>query len=236
MQINAVGMSHTGKVRLSNEDSFLIDKNLGLWIVADGMGGHDNGKTASKMACDIILQNVQQGCSIEQAIYGAHTNILECAIRLDTKRGMGTTLVLAKLEGNYMDVWWVGDSRAYIQEGKTLKQVTHDHSKIQELLDLNLISEEQANTHPQRHVITRSLGMSSSKGFCADHKRIELADECRVLLCSDGLSSELNNTDIQQILTNSNSLHEQAEQLIQLSNRKGGRDNTSVILLKSSIN
>ncbi|MDT0595795.1 PP2C family protein-serine/threonine phosphatase [Glaciecola petra] len=234
MQINAVGISHTGKVRPSNEDCFLINKTIGLWIIADGMGGHDNGKIASKMACDIILQHVEQGRAIEQAIYGAHASILEYAIRVDTKRGMGTTLALAKLEETYLDVWWVGDSRVYLQEGEILKQLTHDHSKIQELLDLNLISKDQAITHPHRHIITRSLGMSSSKPFGADHKRIELTKQSKVLLCSDGLSNELNELDIQQILTNRKSLQEQAEQLIHLSNTKGGRDNTSVILLEPS--
>lgn len=232
MQINTVGMSHTGKVRSINEDSFIIDQKHGLWIAADGMGGHDNGKTASKMACDLILQNVQQGRAVEQAIYGAHASILECAIRVGAKRGMGTTLVLAKLEGKYLDVWWVGDSRAYLQAGTTLKQLTHDHSKIQELLDLKLISEEEAKTHPQRHVITRSLGMSSSKQFGADHKRIELAKQSKVLICSDGLSNELNDSDIHQILTSRSSLQKQAEKLIQLSNDMGGRDNITVLLLE----
>lgn len=235
MQIDSIGVSHTGQVRLVNEDSFLVNTSQGLWIVADGMGGHENGKAASKMACDVILQKVEQGCYIEQAIYAAHTKIYEFATRLGVKRGMGTTLVLAKTDGNFLDIWWVGDSRAYMQNNETLVQLTHDHSKVQELLDLNLICEAQAESHPHKHIITRSLGMSSSKEFRADHKRVAITRNTKIMLCSDGLSNELSDADILQTFASSNDLQAQAELLIHLSNEKGGRDNITVILLDLSV-
>lgn len=227
-------VSHKGTKRKANEDSYLVDEPMGLWIVADGMGGHAHGKTASQMACNLIKKALVAGHSIPQAVNMAHKSIQTLATSLGAAHGMGTTIIIVSLDAkNRGNVWWLGDSRIYLHTNKELALLTHDHSKVQELLDKELITADEAIKHKEKHIITRALGMPTTKTVELDHKTIKLEDGAKLLLCSDGLSNELNNEQILTALNSKTNLKTQAEELVTQANLCGGRDNITVVLLQN---
>lgn len=232
IKLNASAASDKGLMREHNEDSFLLDEKLKLFIVADGMGGHEHGKTASKMACDLVLQQVNEGQDVESAIVFAHRQIQLLSKRICSERGMGTTIVVAQILGpKLLGIWWVGDSRVYASTKERLRLLTHDHSRVQELVDLKIISQEQALRHPQRNIITRSLGMQILDDVKVDACNVNLTSDMQILLCSDGLSNELNDNEIHYILKQNISNNEKANRLISAANSSGGRDNITAAVL-----
>lgn len=232
-KLRVAAASDKGKVRVFNEDSYLIDESLGLFIVADGMGGHEHGKTASKMACNIIQQQVQQNIDVSSAIQCAHSKIQHLGKEIASGRGMGTTVVVAKLAAhNMLDIWWLGDSRAYQHTRDTLTLLTHDHSKVQELVDREIITMEEAQRHPQRNIITRSLGMSALNEVDVDKVSTMLNPNTSILLCTDGLTNELNEHEISDWLNTQLDTQQKTEGIISAVNQKESRDNVSVLLLQ----
>ena len=229
-------LTHTGNVRSNNEDACFNDAIRGLWVVADGMGGHEAGEVASAIVIETVSNSVKQGNSLADAIQQAHHTIVDSAARGLGARGMGSTVVAVKSEGNRYQVAWVGDSRAYLwtrtdERRGTLEQVPADHSYVQMLVRAGAITPEQAEVHPDRHVITQCLGSLELKTVRVDTVDREWQENQWLLLCSDGLTDELEDSLMEAILANHTTLPSAANALLQHALDNGGRDNTTLILI-----
>lgn len=248
----SAAISDVGHVRQSNEDSYYASDKDGLWIVADGMGGHSHGKTASQMACNVVSEQLAQGFDMPQAIDAAHKAIQQLSQAMGTVNGMGTTLVaISTAADNCLDIWWLGDSRAYIQTdiqtnvrknvqtSSELTLLTRDHSVVQELMDAHLISPEQADDHHQKHVITRALGINTKLAHDntsqAEHTRIQYKKGAILMLCSDGLTKEVSEQAMRGLLSSNDKLESKARALVAQANANGGSDNITVLLLEQSV-
>lgn len=232
MMSSAVVFSHTGKKRKVNQDSYLIREDLGLFIVADGMGGHDNGKQASRMACDIIVKYYEQTSDVSQAIYQAHKQIQVQSQIEHSNKGMGTTLVILEQHVDKTTLFWVGDSRAYHFTNTSLKQLTRDHSVVQQLVDKHLITKEEAKLHPKRNLLTQSVGLSMRNQLEIDSTSVDLVLDSEILLCSDGLTNELEDAQIRQMLDQRIPDQDKVQQLVELANDFGGNDNITAMLIR----
>lgn len=226
-------LTDTGKKRQINQDSFLCRDDLGLFIVADGMGGHDDGKQASEMACDIICDLCLQGHDLETAINVAHQKIIHQSNINHSIRGMGTTLVVLQKIGEKFLLSWVGDSRAYLFQENRLTCLTKDHSIVQELIDRKLITAKEASVHPKRNLLTQSVGLSNHESLKIDFAIIQLDADAEILLCSDGLTTELDESDIASILQKNNNKEERVKALVDKANENGGKDNITAMLVAS---
>ncbi|WAK01004.1 PP2C family protein-serine/threonine phosphatase [Methylobacter sp. YRD-M1] len=226
--------THTGLLREVNEDSCLASPRLGLWIVADGMGGHEAGEVASRIAVQEITHSIEQGLPLVEAIEAAHRAIQAAARRGEGAAGMGATVVAAKLEGLHYEIAWVGDSRAYLWNG-SLHRLTTDHSYVQQLLNAGLITESEIPEHPYRHVISQALGVGGTEttDIKVDLVSGELGEGDALLLCSDGLSGEVADDDIAAILAENAGAQARVDRLIAAALKAGGKDNVTVIVLAS---
>ena len=224
--------THTGNVRDHNEDSIRVDEKNALWIVADGMGGHDSGEVASAIACDIINKQVADGAGLTTAIQAAHHEIISAGQSGVGSVGMGTTVVALQAHENDFDIAWVGDSRIYLWDGQ-LRQVSKDHSLVQKLLDSGVITEAAARSHPDSNLIYQCLGSLEVDDVEVDHISGQFFRHQKILLCSDGLSDEVEDKDIAEILANGGSEQEICERLVQAALDNRGRDNISVILVSA---
>ncbi len=238
--MNTAHITNTGK-RENNEDSVLVkrlDDDVYLLAVADGLGGHSAGETASRLAVMELEKTVKK--AVEEGITDLKTilqNAFEKAGREISRLGrenielwdMGTTLVAALIKDGKGIVANVGDSRAYLL-GSEIRQVTTDHSLVQELVDRKVISKEEAFQHPHRNIVTKVLGTEGMDGEVQpDFYEVELSDNL-LLLCSDGLSDVLKGEEIRDIVLKSSSLKEACDLLLNEALKKGGRDNITVIL------
>jgi len=227
-------LSDVGRVRRHNEDSFAVREDLGLWVVADGMGGAAAGEVASAIAVEVIAREVESGAALDAAIAAANRSILAAVNSGRGRAGMGSTVVAARLDGRQYTVAWVGDARAYLW-GDGLQRLSHDHSRIQELLDAGMISADEARRHPQRNVITRVLGGPDGTAAEAEQTSGRLEPGQGLLLCSDGLTSEVGDEEIARVLKGNLALNGQgqaaAERLVSLALDHGGGDNVTVILI-----
>lgn len=233
MNLGACCLTDVGKVRLHNEDCFGDFPALGLWIVCDGMGGHDAGEVASAIAIEVVEACVQQGRELKDAILQAHQAVLEAPLLQRGRPGMGTTIVALHLQNAEYTICWVGDSRAYLW-GRELKRLTRDHSYVQSLIDAGVISEDEARRHPQRNVITQALGAGSVEEMQIGLIRGRFAQGESILLCSDGLTGELDDEEISAIMSNNGNLQDKAHVLLQTALSKGGADNITVLLIEPS--
>jgi len=230
--------SNVGRVRRHNEDSFAAREDLGLWVVADGMGGAAAGEVASAIVVDVVPRAVEQGANLPQAIAEANRSILDAAATGRGKPGMGSTVVAAQFSGRDYTIAWVGDARAYVW-GDGLQRLSRDHSRVQELLDAGMIDESEARNHPHRSVITRVLG--GPDGTAADSEQISgsLEPGQGLLLCSDGLTSEVRDEEIAEVLSGhltakglENGQGQAAvDRLVSLALEHGGNDNVTVVLV-----
>lgn len=239
------GLSDVGKVRDGNEDQFLLRPEAQLWAVADGMGGHRGGEVASQLACDEISRHYQQPTvdGLVEAIAVANRSIHEVGLRDPELRGMGTTVVaLAVVEGDEVDratgtgpngevlaIANVGDSRAYRLSGGELEQLTEDHSLVNDLVKEGSISPEEAESHPQKNILTRVLGVYDE--IPIDIITLPPRAGDRYLLCSDGLFNEVSESDIAVVLRQVEDPQRAAAELVRLSLDHGARDNTTVVLV-----
>lgn len=249
MRIEAYGLSDVGRQRQHNEDSFLVHERTRLFVVADGMGGHAAGEIASKIAVESIGDFIEQ--TEEEDGTWPHgyddrlsrsTNRLVAAVRIangrvidamrkDARlRGMGTTVVASMVDDGILSLAHVGDSRAYLVRGEAISRVTDDHSWVFEQVQAGMISEEEAERHPFRNVITRALGGSTS--VVPDASEIELQKGDVVLLCSDGLSGMVPEPDMLQLISSAGDTAEGCRRLIDLANERGGTDNITAILVR----
>ncbi len=241
--------SDIGRMRAQNQDAYYVpDAGMpnNLLVVADGMGGHRAGKTASNLALKAMLSALQASLNdvtisipfsqeyLELAFEQANRQVHRMAMQHEAMRGMGTTLTAALFHPENERDWiiaQVGDSRAYRFGNGTLQRLTKDHSLVEEMLSVGEITQEEAWQHPRRNVITRCIGTSAVVD--ADYYQAHLSLGDILMLCSDGLSATVTHTEIQEILCRVMSLHETAKELVALANAKGGSDNITVILARS---
>ncbi len=225
-----------GLQRSNNEDCYLSNPANGLWLVADGMGGHAAGEVASAIASKTIEQSVMEGKNLKEAIQNAHHAILHAAARGEGGQGMGSTVVALLEDGDKYQIGWVGDSRAYIWSTDlepNLYQLTRDHSYVQMLLDTGAIHESELATHPEKNIITQCLG-----SLDLDNVEVDIFDgkwerDDIILLCSDGLTDAVSNDKIRDILAQSENVQVAARTLIQTALDSGGRDNITVSVIAS---
>ncbi|MCX7563359.1 protein phosphatase 2C domain-containing protein [Xanthomonadaceae bacterium XH05] len=226
-------LTHVGLRREHNEDTYYGDSQLGLWLVADGMGGHEFGEVASALARDTIVGQVRAGHSLGDAIRAADKEIIRQSQRRNEALPMGTTVVAARVEGTRFEIAWVGDSRIYLWDGQ-LHQLSQDHSYVQELIDQGAITPEQARSHPHRNVITQALGVTDPLSLKVEVLQGELKPTMQLLLCSDGLTEEVDDATIARILAKTDlSAQECVDQLVLAALDGGGSDNITVVLLRS---
>ena len=239
MRITCAGNTDVGVVRAGNEDSFLLDCAQGLFIVADGMGGHAAGEVASEMAVKIVsrelgslrgLPDGEAAARMRSAIRKANGAIFERTIAEHEKRGMGTTATVMVLFSRRYLIGQVGDSRAYLLRNGELLQLTKDHSYVQEQVDAGLLTPEQARTHPYSNVITRCVG--ANEDVAPDVYFGNLEEKDLVLLASDGLTGMLEDDQLAKILTTEDSPERAVNRMIADANRRGGLDNITAIVIR----
>ncbi len=229
MKIVSGAATDTGQVREGNEDSYLVDRRLELFAIADGMGGHRAGEVASATALEGLQAAVESGIAVGDAVGRANTAVWDKASADTSLAGMGTTLTAAWSDGTTLTVAHVGDSRAYLLRDDTLQRVTVDHSLVEELIRDGKLTEEQASVHPQRSIITRALGVDSTVDV--DVYSLVLQPNDRVMLCSDGLTSMVRANGIAQILRSEPDPTAAANALVDAANEAGGDDNITVLVL-----
>lgn len=228
--------SHRGARRLLNEDRFLVSRSV--FVVADGMGGHDAGEVASATAVDALRPladlEVVTPDDVRTHLAVAQENVR--AITTEPGRGAGTTVTgvaVAEQDGNpYWLVVNVGDSRTYHLSGGRLEQVSVDHSEVQEMVDAGLLTPSEALTHPRRHVVTRALGSRGEPQ--ADFWYVPIHRHDRILVCSDGLTGELSDERITEVLLENPDPQGAAERLVHEAIVAGGRDNITVVVVDAT--
>jgi len=250
MRITGWGASDVGRKRHHNEDSFLCNNELGLYAVADGMGGHLGGERASRMAVEILEREIERarqegllatpagdaapgeaspiGSLLRRAVVEADRNIYEAALSNPALAGMGTTLTALLFSGGYVHLGHVGDSRAYLYRDGRARQITEDHSWIQEQVRAGLISPEEAKESRFRNIITRSVGFEPSVDPDLAGLAVQAGD-CFVL-CSDGLSNYLSVEEFGQVLTG-HFYRDVAGVFVDMANDRGGDDNVTCLVV-----
>lgn len=225
--------THVGLRREHNEDTYYADADLGLWLVADGMGGHEHGEIASALARDTLVREVGKGTELVRAIQLADEEIIRHSTRRSEALPMGTTIVALRVTENLQfEVSWVGDSRVYVWNGE-LRQLSQDHSYVQELVDQGAITSEQARSHPHRNVVTQALGVTDPQSLRVESVRGELKPGMQLLLCSDGLTEEVKDSAIAAIVARQDlTPQECVDHLILAALDGGGSDNVTVILVR----
>lgn len=227
-------LSDPGQVREHNEDALLCNHELGLWAVADGMGGHQRGEVASALAVKVLQDEVARGIDLLTAVRSAHAAIMAAAAEDSASRGMGTTLVAVQLQGIDFRLAWVGDSRAYRISAQQVEQLSRDHSWVQAMVDAGEMTAQQARQHPRRNVITQCLGLPVEE-FEPGFVQGQLQPGEILLLCSDGLSTELEDEQILGLSTQAATLDGLVSALVDAAKQHGGKDNISCIVLAPSI-
>jgi protein phosphatase len=220
-----------GVAREHNEDSLCIRPGLGLWAVADGMGGYQAGELASRITVEQLAEDIYHYIPLAKSIYRIHDKILSAARTDSAYESMGSTVVALKVDGSNYEIAWVGDSRAYLWDGRQLTRLTRDHSYVQSLVDAGTITAAEAEIHPERHAIIQALGADSIDSVEVETINGTFQENDKILLCSDGLSNELADEEIASILSQTGSEQSVAEQLIAAAEKNGGRDNISAILV-----
>ena len=224
--------THVGKVRDNNEDNYVCDASNALWIIADGMGGLGFGEVASAITTFTVTRQIHQGHGVNQAIELAHKRVQEFARNVGMGTDMGTTIVLLYSQATLYNVFWVGDSRAYLFDRK-LTQMTVDHSLVQSLIEEGEITREEATVDPRKHAITRALGVQGLETVRADSISEKWKPGQKILLCSDGLTDCVSDEEIEAVLSGSGSDQEMVNSLIQKALAGGGTDNVTVILVSA---
>lgn len=233
--------THPGLKRENNEDCFLSSPNADLWVVADGMGGHEAGEVASAIVRETFEDFVQKKTpfSLADAIQKSHEIILSSAENGRGAQGMGSTVVALLNQKQQYQVAWVGDSRAYLwtpyEYGGELTRLTTDHSYVQMLYASGVISAADVETHPDKNIITQCLGMQELTHVKVDVITGQWQKNQWILLCSDGLTDELSDSSIANILEHSPNSLTAVDQLLHEALTSGGRDNITLQIIESPI-
>lgn len=243
--MKSFSVTDVGQKRRENEDYiYASEEPIGnlpnLFVVADGMGGHNAGDYASKCAVNVVIESVKKDMSfnpikiIRHAIESANAEIYRQAQEDPVKSGMGTTLVAVTIVGYFAYVANVGDSRLYLADPQELMQITRDHSWIAEMVRRGKISREEARNHPDKNIITRAIGAQEHVEI--DFFDVQMEDNNRILMCTDGLSNMLQEEEIKAILDSTDDIALNAMRLVERANENGGKDNISVILIEPFTN
>jgi serine/threonine protein phosphatase PrpC len=248
--IEAFGRTDVGRRRKVNEDAYLVSAELSLYVVCDGMGGHNAGEVASRMTVDTVSGFIRNSAVESEitwpwgldAALSHEANRLKTAIRLANARvfqaadkreeltGMGTTVVAALVGGDLMTIGSAGDSRCYLIRDGTLTQLTRDDSWVSAAVGEGILNSDDVEHHPLRNVITKAVGARESIDLDLIEHRLLPGDV--TMLCSDGLHGMLNDQELARLLAASGSLEELACRLVDAANEAGGRDNVTVVLLR----
>jgi len=243
MKAAAYGLSDVGRCRETNEDNYYFDTSLGVYTVADGMGGHAAGEVASQLAVDALVEVFRRNGPtgeetgpeqvverLQDAVAEANRRICESIQANAERRGMGTTMVTLVTLDDHAIIGHVGDSRAYLLRDGDLSRLTSDHSWVYEQVKAGLLTDDDAQTHPMRNIVTRALG--SRAQVLADLTEEEIRPGDIFLLCSDGLTAMLSDQEIRDTLLRHGDNPEAAcHALVDAANTHGGEDNTTVIVL-----
>ncbi len=250
MRVDSKSLTHVGLKRPLNEDSFCSNVDEGLYVVADGMGGHAHGEVASRLAVETIEEFIKltsgdtdvtwpygidenlslNGNRLKTSIRFANQRLLEHARTSAGCEGMATTVVALLVEDNVAEIAHVGDSRLYLVREGNIARLTSDHSWVNEQVQSGVIDSKQARNHPLRNVVTRALG--GRPDLEVDVQTLEMQPGDRLLLCSDGLTTMLDDAEILRIVLGGSGGVDQTDELIQAANESGGEDNTTTILLQ----
>jgi len=239
--VKLFSITDVGRRREINEDYlFTSDEPVGnlpnLFIVADGMGGHNAGDYASKHAVERAVMSIRDFTDeydaeniLQKAIDDANTHINRVSRQNSSLKGMGTTFVAATFEDNHVTVANVGDSRLYVVND-FITQITKDHSLVEEMVDMGGIDREAARKHPDKNIITRAVGVKEY--VLVDFFDVHIGRKEKLLLCTDGLTNMLKDEEIHKIIVGSSSLEDAGRRLIEAANENGGRDNIAVVLVE----
>lgn len=232
--MTSAALSHKGKSRKTNEDAYMAEEPI--FCVADGMGGHFGGEIASKTAIDTLKSYKKEIISgknphkvLLNAFAKASEQIIEQAEKNPHQHGMGTTLSAIYLSKKTLYCCHIGDSRIYLIRNNNIKQISKDHSFVAELLETGQITPEEARNHPNRNIITRALGVEGESN--PDLFTLGLKKSDRILICSDGLHTMLNDKEILDTIKNYPSLEDSCSKLISEANNRGGLDNITAVLI-----
>lgn len=235
MAFKSSAVTHVGMVRKLNEDAFAERTDIGVWAVADGMGGHEAGEVASEMVTNYI-RNISLNTSFEamlnavqQSIEAANSDLVAQSAAYDSQRVPGSTVVALLIYGDQGAVVWCGDSRIYRRRDRQVQQLTRDHSHVQDLVDQNIIRAEDAESHPMANVITRAVGIQEPLEL--ESRLITVRPTDQFLLCSDGLSRLVSNQEIETMMANKNS-EEVTQSLLHTALVRGAPDNVTLICVK----
>ncbi len=229
-------MTDVGNFRKVNEDyiDYYTDETKRIYVIADGMGGHNAGEIASKLAVENTISYINSLSqlddledSIKKAVGDSNNKIYELSKSKADLNGMGTTLTACLIKGSDMVIANVGDSRCYIIKDKAISLVTKDHSLVQQLLDEGSITESEADNHPNRNIITRALGTNSTVDV--DVIKMDIKGIEKIILCTDGLSNLVNEQELYDFVMNKDDC---CAELIELSKSRGTKDNISVIVFE----
>lgn len=239
--LRSFSVTDIGKKRKLNQDFVYVSEtsvgNLpNVFIVADGMGGHNAGDYASKCTVETMVREIR-GCFeknpvriLGKAVMAANDQIRRRAKEDNSLYGMGSTVVAATCLGHYLQVANVGDSRLYIINDE-IRQITRDHSLVEEMVRMGGLDRAAARNHPDKNIITRAIGALDTVEIDFFHEELRPGDI--VLMCSDGLTNMLEDKEISEIVREYASLEERAEKLVEAANRNGGKDNIAVILINA---
>ncbi len=231
---SSYGISDVGKVRKHNEDSMLDNPSIGLWVVADGMGGHEAGDVASQMIVS-SLGKIHEGITLDRYIDDIEDRLLKVNERLIAKAReseknvtIGSTVVGMLAYDKFCTFFWAGDSRLYRLRDRSLRQLTTDHSQVEIYVEQGLISRQEAATHPHGNMITRAVGAAEDLYIDFDIQEMQAGD--RYMLCSDGLTKHLEDTEFEEMLSEG-SAEEACKELIALTLERGAGDNVTTIVI-----
>lgn len=239
--LKTFSVTDIGRKRKMNQDYvYTSEQPVGplpnLFLVADGMGGHNAGDYASRLAVESILENIADSSetdpmrNFDHAIQYANARIRKLASESAELEGMGTTVVAAVCEGKHLYVANVGDSRLYVVNRFGIRQITKDHSWVEEMVRIGEIEREEARNHPDKNIITRAVGADDT--VKTDFFTVQLEEGDEVLMCTDGLTNMLEDEEIRMIVDGARDIVEKAQELVRAANENGGRDNISVILIE----
>lgn len=224
--------THVGLRRTRNEDTYYADASLGLFLVADGMGGHQHGEVASAIVREAMIELVTSGMSLVEAVHGAAERLLSHPRDHDDLLPMGTTIAALQTSHDGFEVAWVGDSRIYMWKND-LRQVSHDHSLVQALVEAGQLDPAQAEQHPQRNVLTQALGVTPVEQLHIGMARGKLLAGTSFLLCSDGLTDAVSDASLARTMARTDlAAQECVDHLILDALDGGGDDNITALIVR----
>jgi len=237
MTLTSHSVTDKGLQRDSNEDCFLSRPEKGLWVIADGMGGHQAGEVASALVTQTLDNH--SNLKLENSILNAHQQVLDAVNDGRGRKWMGSTVVSLKSRGLQYQIAWVGDSRAYSwvhdKQGGELKQLTTDHSYVQTLLSSGVIGDTDAALHPNKNIITQCIGAETENSINVESIHGPWLQQQWIIMCSDGLSNELDDAEIVRILNLCESPEQACQQLMNATLKHGGSDNVTIQVIESPV-